>query len=142
MRPSDITRYQPILEALKDGRIYHTPGDPRFLVRAKKDFIVWKKVFKAYGDYSKKVIRLTIPADTRISVGYRSSYIHGAKCRAEKAVALDHGYSTYALRRGVNFPYIPGEEVVPTTDFAVVAEPCSAGIHFFFTEQEAKEYCA
>jgi hypothetical protein len=90
------------------------------------DLIVFKKLA------NQTICTLKIPAGAKRSNG------SGRKCRAEYAIVIaGEGTSKY----DGSFAYRIGATVRPTTPFDEDRwNECSSGIHFFLTEEEAKEY--
>ena len=126
---------------LQDASIDKTTKLPKFQLPQTKSLIVFKKVL-VDGGFS-AIAKLRIPSRAK-----RTATPIGSKCRAERAIVLeikrvDNGklaqkaYSTH----DDNFIYEVGKEVKPTSpydgDFRV---ECTSGIHFFLTEEEARDY--
>ena len=99
---------------------------PHFqIVPSEGEFIGWKKTTAG-------VIRVKIPADAQ-----RTSSLIGRKCRASKVICLDDG--GFSPNKG-NLEYKKGETVVADKFNDDIRVECTHGIHFFMTEQEAKEW--
>ena len=83
-----------------------------------------------------EIVRLLIKAE------WKRSNATGRKCRAERAYVLNisGGCNTAQSGYDAGFLYIKGKEVsVPDFDEDWTKE-CAPGIHFFITEEEAKNY--
>lgn len=85
------------------------------------------------------VAQLLVPADAK------RSNATGRKCRAEYAVVLAWDAPTdverIASQHDPTFFYEIGAVVTPKTPFDDNRwEECAAGIHFFLTEAEARDY--
>ena len=102
----------------------NTPELPSIIPEG--DLIVYKKV-------SNGIAKLLIPADAK------RNHATTRKCRASKAVVLECPEGARSLH-DPEFTYAKGETVIPDAwDDNRWAE-CSSGIHFFLTEEEAREY--
>jgi hypothetical protein len=126
-----------------DGISFFPPAD---ICPPKGSFLGYKKV-KGYNGHSRYLFILTleIPGDAK-----RMNCPGNRKCRASKAKVLSaemigiaeekfeckHFYSFH----NINFTYKLGEVVEPDSFSSDMREVCSNGIHFFMTEQEAKDY--
>jgi Family of unknown function (DUF5758)/Pentapeptide repeats (8 copies) len=97
----------------------------RTIVPQEGDFIAWKKLTDGV------VCKLRIPSEAK-----RIGGLVGRKCRAEFAMVL--GPSGVASKNDLK--YIKGKMVKPDKFDPNPLVECSNGIHFFITEQEAKDY--
>ena len=91
-----------------------------------------------------RIAKLRIPAEAK-----RTASLIGNKCRAERAIVVEIYYShdsstKYQTGRSMHdfsFIYEVGKEVKPTEEYdGDIRGECRPGIHFFMTEQEAKNY--
>jgi len=90
------------------------------------DLIGWKKLKGG------AIAKLKIPAKAK-----RVGGLFGRKCRAEFVVVMSgKGISTHDAKT----IYTPGKKVVPDKYDPDPLVECSSGIHFFITEQEARDY--
>ncbi len=123
---------------------------------AKEDMIVYKRVYELppgqlipkSGDET-VVITLRIPQGTKYYAGFEEGL---NKCRAAYAVVLktpatDRLYvslweSGLHSKNGGRQPfyYTEGKTVEPRSGFSRRSHCCESGIHFFKTEEEAKNY--
>jgi hypothetical protein len=81
------------------------------------------------------IVELSIPR----SAGRVNAY-GSRKCRAEYAVVISAPAGARSLHSGMS--YVAGETVRPDSYDPDPRVECSHGIHFFITEQEAKDYIA
>ncbi len=79
------------------------------------------------------IAKLRIPAEAKRVNAYGSR-----KCRAEYAFVLSS--SGASAKHGETFKYPKHGKIVPDSYDADPRAECSHGIHFFITEQEAKDY--
>ena len=107
-------------------------------------FIAYKKISftKEYGISRRFIVKLEIPEDAK-----RSSSTSN-KCRCSKAKVLeikdiDFGETVNEVTNTnmVSCVYKVGDYVYPDSFDECRWNECSAGIHFFMTEEEALEYC-
>jgi hypothetical protein len=117
-----------------------------------KDLTVYKKIVVCpktdqYGElyYQREgIAKLIIPKGT---LCFRASRTDSRKCRAAKAkvvsitcldkrTKVNSGASSYDNE----FEYRVGSTLTPKWGFATHVEPCTDGIHFFLTQQEARNY--
>ena len=117
---------------LKDAKL------PKFQIPQRKSLIVFKKL------QDNRIAKLRIPCRAK-----RTASLIGNKCRAERAIVVDiyHSFdSNIKYQTGnsfydFNFIYEVGKEVKPSREYdGDIREPCLSGIHFFMTEDEAKNY--
>lgn len=114
-------------------------------VELQRSYRVYKKVFlfsKKYGRnwyYDKEIIcTLILPAGTTIYTGHIERL---RKMRADQAIVVDLCGETKAhSERLQSFKYPLDEMVFPQRPFSSFKKSCSSGIHFFVTEQEAKDW--
>jgi hypothetical protein len=80
-----------------------------------------------------KIVKLRIPAEAKRVSAYGSR-----KCRAEYAFVLSNGGGV--AKHSESFKYPKRGKVKPDSFDPDPRVECSHGIHFFITEQEAKDY--
>jgi len=107
-------------------------------------FIGWKKIYwtEEYGRNRYFIVKLEIPEDAK-----RSSSTSN-KCRCSKAKVLEirdmvsgETVNEVTNTNMVSCVYKVGEYVYPDSFDECRWNECSAGIHFFMTEEEALGYC-
>lgn len=104
-------------------------GPYSFLLQATRPFRAWKKVWKT--DHSGfTVIALTIPKGARFW-----AHSHIGKCRADRAISRGVGRS----KHDEGFKYAQGK-AMRVRGFSLSSAPCAAGIHFFATQGQARNY--
>ena len=117
---------------LKDAKL------PKFQIPQRKSLIVFKKL------EDDRIAKLRIPCRAK-----RTASLVGNKCRAERAIVLEIydavdsniKYQTGRSLHDSDFVYEVGKEVKPTEEYDDdIRDECLPGIHFFMTEQEAKNY--
>ena len=106
-----------------------------------KPIIGWKKAYLS-GDHC--LVKLEIPAN---ATRYQPE---NKKCRASRAVVVSiHDLNGNILLNvaavsnyDLNFLYEVGKVVKPTSRFSKkFKNDCASGIHFFLTQDEARNYC-
>ena len=99
-------------------------------------FIAYKMAINAKTDV-RAVLKLEIPADAQ-----RTSSLVGRKCRASavKVLSANDGGAEYYSSYDRNFRYHVGAIATPDRFDPDIRRDCANGIHFFITEQEAKDY--
>ena len=131
------------------------PEDFGYIYTLDTDVIVYKAVrrdtdgSRLHGNAH--VIKLLIPAGTKIRAGFRparfSEYAAmncSYKCRAEKAIVMSYR-SRFPSRsdHDYDFQYVAGSVVKPPAHRPFNMNPgaqCAAGIHFFFSKDHAAEW--
>jgi hypothetical protein len=97
-----------------------------------------------WGKKSGSLVRLLVPATAR-----RTACLVSRKCRAEYVVtqwieggldAVQHVSSSVLIEGTITTTYSVGEETYPDMYDDDPRVDCSHGIHFFLTEQEAREW--
>jgi len=110
-----------------------------------KPIIGWKKAFLKAPESGYCLVQLKIPSN---ATRYQPE---NKKCRASRAVVVSiHNYLTGDILLDVvaksdydpTFLYEVGKVVKPTSRFSKdFKEDCASGIHFFLTQDEARNYC-
>ena len=106
-------------------------GLEQTIICAEGDIIGYKKASMG------EIVKILIPIDAK------RSNATTRKCRAEyaKVLSISNGKNTAKSKYDSNFIYKVGEIVRPTQPWDTDRwNECSTGIHFFLTEQEAKDY--
>jgi hypothetical protein len=100
------------------------------------DFVAYKKVIDDNGE--SVVLKLLV-------TGHRNSSLIGRKCRTNKvtvieAIGAPEGVTKFRSIHDSNFIYEVGKEVTCANYDSDIRVECTAGIHFFTTQKEAKDY--
>ncbi len=111
---------------LRGANLRDTVGLDAFCILPAGDLIGYKKLANG------RVAKLRIPPDAARVNAYSSR-----KCRASYVIVLEgSGLAKHDYRT----KYAPGLTVTPNSFDPDPRVECSGGIHFFITEQEAKDY--
>jgi len=122
LRGADLKKIQPYFQIIPEGGA----------------FIAWKK---GHNDDGGCLIKLEIPAKAK-----RHNSLGGRKCRAEFARVLDirnskgNKIKECGGTHNNRFIYRVGETVIPDKYDPNPLVECSNGIHFFISQQEAKDW--
>ena len=114
---------------LRDANLREALGLERFCILPAGDIVGWKKIANG-------IVLLRIPHDAKRVNAYGSR-----KCRAEFAyvLATPKGLPAPGMHDG-KAVYTVGQIVRPDSFDPDPRVECSHGIHFFITEQEARDY--
>ncbi len=100
------------------------------MVPQEGEFIAYKKVA------SGAILRLLIP-----EYAARTNSLVGRKCRASHAIVLSASKpGPLVSKHDSNFVYEVGKEVSVSNFDPDIRVECTSGIHFFISEEEAREY--